>query len=154
MKSQRQCLHLTCVCGLCHHPSPSNFGNVSGHHLAGRNKSGCWLSFVSFVASFSSVQFCHPCHLSSYSQWLCKLNYVFESIPHLLWAHIDHREFFTYSTKRPPMLCVFTAKRAPSGIRSCAINMKASGRVLSSCILALHVVQSLSRNCLCLYHGI
>jgi len=34
--------------------------------LAGSNKTaaGCWSSFVSFVASFSSVQFCHPCHLS------------------------------------------------------------------------------------------
>ena len=30
---------------------------------------------------------------------------------------INHRAFFTDSTKRPPMLYVFTAKRAPSGIR-------------------------------------
>jgi len=68
-KPQRQCLHFTRVCGLCHHPSLSNSGNVSGHHLA----DGFWSSFVRFVASFSSVQFCHPCHLSSYSHWLCPL---------------------------------------------------------------------------------
>jgi len=30
---------------------------------------------------------------------------------------INHRAFFTDSTKRPPILCVFIAKRAPSGIR-------------------------------------
>ena len=51
-----------------HHPPLSKSGNVSGHHLAGSNETGCWSSFVSFVASFSSVQFCHPCHLFSY--WL------------------------------------------------------------------------------------
>jgi len=70
-KLHLHCLHLTRLCGLCHHPSFSNSGNVSGHHLAGSNKTGCWLSLVSFVASFSSVLFCHPCHLSSYSRWLC-----------------------------------------------------------------------------------
>ena len=67
-KLHLHCLHLTRVCGLCHHPPFSNPGNVSGQHLAGSNKTGCWSSFVSFVASFSSVQFCHPCHLSSYSR--------------------------------------------------------------------------------------
>ena len=36
-------------------------------------KTGCWSSFVSFVANFSSVQFCHPCHLSYYSRWLFPL---------------------------------------------------------------------------------
>jgi len=45
-----------------------------------------------------------------------KLNYAFESISHLLRAHQPPR-IFTDSTKRPPMLCVFTPKRAPSGIR-------------------------------------
>ena len=76
MKPQRlvgQCLHFTHVCGLCQHPSLSNSGNVSSHLLAGSNKASCWSSFVRFVASFSSVQFCHPCHLSSYSCWLCPL---------------------------------------------------------------------------------
>ena len=34
---------------------------------------------------------------------------------------IDQRAFFYDSTKRPPMLCVFIAKRAPSGIRLGAI---------------------------------
>jgi len=67
------CLHLTRCCGLCHHPPLSNSGNVSGHNLAGSNKTGCWSSFVNFVASFLSVQFCHPCHLSSYSRLLCPL---------------------------------------------------------------------------------
>jgi len=70
-KLHLHCLHLPHVCGLCHHPQLSNSGNVSGHHLAGRNKTGCWSSLFSFVASFSSVQFCHPCHLSSYSRWFC-----------------------------------------------------------------------------------
>jgi len=32
--------------GLCHHPSLSNSGNVSGHYLAGSNKTSCWSSFV------------------------------------------------------------------------------------------------------------
>jgi len=89
-KPQRQCLHFTRVCGLCHHPSLSNSGNVSGHHLAGSNKTSCWSSFVRFVASFSSVQFCHPCHLSSLVVSFdldLKLKYAFESIPRLLWAH-------------------------------------------------------------------
>jgi len=67
------CLHLTRSCGLCHHPPLSNSSNVSGYHLAGSNKTGCWSSFVSFVASFSSVRFCHSCHLSSCSRWLCPL---------------------------------------------------------------------------------
>jgi len=60
-----------------HHHSLSNSSNVSGHHLAGSNKLGpsCWSSLVSFVASFSSVRFCHPCHfkLSSYSRLLVAL---------------------------------------------------------------------------------
>jgi len=73
-KLHLHCLHLTRLCGLCHYPPLSNSGNVSGHYLAGSNKTCCWSSFVSFVASFSSVQFCHPCHLSSsYSCWLCPL---------------------------------------------------------------------------------
>ena len=44
------------------YPTLSNTGNVSGHPPP---------SFVSFVARFLSVQFCYPCHLSSYSHWLC-----------------------------------------------------------------------------------
>ena len=66
------CQHFTRVCSLCH-SSLSNSGNVSGHHLAGGNQTSYWSSFVSFVASFSLVQFCHPYHLSSYSRWLCPL---------------------------------------------------------------------------------
>jgi len=98
------CLHLTRVCGLCHHPPLSNSGNVSGHHLAGSNKTGCWSSFVSFVASFSSVQSCHPCHLSSYSRWLCPWIWTWNST--MLSSPspgpascglIDHRTFFTDS---------------------------------------------------------
>jgi len=121
-KLHLHCLHLTRVCGLCHHPPLSNSGNVSGHHLAGSNKTGCWSSVVSFVVSFSSVQFCHPCHLSAYSRWLCPLiwtwNLTMLSSPSpTSCGLIDHRAFFTDSTKCPPMLCVFTAKRAPSGIR-------------------------------------
>jgi len=118
----RQCLHVTRDCGLCHHPSPSNSGNVPGHHLAGGNETGCWLSFVSFVASFSPVQFCHPCHLFSYSRWLCPLIWTWNSTMFLspsptFCGFIDHRAFFKDSSKRPPMLCVLTAKRAPSSIR-------------------------------------
>ena len=64
-KLHLHCLHLTRLCGLWNHPPLWNSGNVSGHHLAGNNKTGCWSSFVSFVSSFSSVQFCYPCHLSS-----------------------------------------------------------------------------------------
>jgi len=110
------------LCGLYHHPPLSNSGNVSGHNLAGSNKTCCWSSFVSFVASFSSVQFCHPCYLSLILSLVVsfdldlELNYVFESISRLC-GLIVHRAFFTDSTKRPPMLCVFMAKRAPSGIR-------------------------------------
>jgi len=72
-KLHPHCLHLTRLCGLCHHSPLSNSGNVSGHHLAGSNKTGCWSSVVSFVASFSSVQFYHPCHLSSYTRLLYPL---------------------------------------------------------------------------------
>jgi len=50
-------LHLNRVCGLCHHPPPSNSGNVSGYHLAASNKTGCWSSVVSFVASFYQSNF-------------------------------------------------------------------------------------------------
>ena len=104
-KQQRQCLHFTRVCGLCHHPSLSNSGNVSGHHLA----DGFWSSFVRFVASFSSVQICHPCHLSSYFRWLCPLIWTWKSTmlscPSPASCRlIDHRAFFTDSTKRPPMI--------------------------------------------------
>ena len=63
-KVHLHCLHLTRLCGICHHPPLSNSGNVSGHHLAGSDKTGCWSFFVSFVASFSSVQFCHLCHFN------------------------------------------------------------------------------------------
>jgi len=108
-KLHLNCLHLTRVCGLCHHPPLSNSGNVSGHHLAGSNKTGCWSSFVSFVASFSSVQFCHFCHLSSYSRWLCPLIYTWNSImlsspSSTSCGLIDHRAFFTDSTKRPSLI--------------------------------------------------
>jgi len=118
-KLHLHCLHLPRVCGLCHHPPLSNSGNVSGHHLAGSNMIGC---FVSFVASFSSVQFCHPCHLSSYSRWLCPLIWTWNSTmlsspSPASCGLIDHRAFFTDSTNRHPILCVFLAKRAPSGIR-------------------------------------
>jgi len=51
------CLHLTCLCGLCHHSPLSNSGNVSSHHLASNNKTSCWSSFVSFVASFHQSNF-------------------------------------------------------------------------------------------------
>jgi len=121
-KLNLHCLHLTCLCGLCHHPPLSNSGNVSGQHLAGSNKTGCWLSCVSFVASFSSVQFGHPCHLSSYSRLLCPLIWTWNST--MLSSPspasrglINHRAFFTDYTKCPPMSCVFTAKRTPSSIR-------------------------------------
>jgi len=50
-KLHLHCLHLPRVCGLCHHPPLSNFGNVSNHYLAGSNKTGCWSSFVCFVAN-------------------------------------------------------------------------------------------------------
>jgi len=112
-KLHLHCLHLTCLYGLCHHPPLSNSGNVSGHHLAGSlsNKTGCWSSFVSFVANFSSVQFCHPCHLSSYSRWLCPLIWTWNSTmlsspSPASCGLINHRAFFTDSTKRLPMLCV------------------------------------------------
>jgi len=112
-KPHQQCLHFTRVCGLCQHPSLSNPGNKSGHHLAGSNKTRCWSSFVNFVASFLSVQFCHPCHLPSYSRWLCplirldlKLIYAFESVPCLLRTHqplcILHWSFY----KTPYVVCV------------------------------------------------
>jgi len=102
-------LHLTRLCGLCHHPPLLNSGNVSGHHLAGSNKTSCWSSFVSFVASFPSVQFCHPCHLSTYSRWLFSLIWTWNSTmlssPSPASCRlVDHRAFFTDSTKRPPML--------------------------------------------------
>jgi len=108
-KLHLHCLHLTRFCGLCHHPPLSNSGNVSGHHLAGSNKTGCWSSFVSFVASCSSVQFCHPCHLSTYSRCLCLLIWTWNSTmlssPSPAYSGlIHHRAFFTDSTKRPPML--------------------------------------------------
>ena len=32
---------MSLMCGLCHYPPLSNSGNVSGHHLAGSNKTGC-----------------------------------------------------------------------------------------------------------------
>ena len=44
-----------------------------------------------------------------------KLNYAFEPISRSC-GLIDHRAFFTDPTKYPSTLCVFTAKRAPSGI--------------------------------------
>jgi len=44
-KPQRQCLQFARVCGLCHHPSLSNSGNVSGHHLAGMG----WLRLVGSI---------------------------------------------------------------------------------------------------------
>jgi len=71
--SQPSYIYTAYLCGLCHHPPLSNSGNVSGHHLTGSNKTRCWSSFVSFVAIFSSVQCCHPCHLSLYFCWLCPL---------------------------------------------------------------------------------
>ena len=107
-KLHLHCLHLARLCGLCHHPPLSNSGNVSDHHLTGSNKTGCWSSFVSFVASFSSVQFCHPWHLSSYSYWLGPLIWTWNSTmlssPSPASCElIDHCAFFTDSTKRPPM---------------------------------------------------
>ena len=96
-KPHRHCLQFTCFCGLCHHPSNSD--NLSGHYLAGCNKTGCWSSCVSFVASFSSVQFCHPCHLSSYSRLLCPLIWTWNSTmlssPSPASCRlIDHRAFY------------------------------------------------------------
>ena len=35
-KLHPHCLHLTRLCGLCHHSPLSNSGNVSGHHLAAK----------------------------------------------------------------------------------------------------------------------
>jgi len=83
------CLYSTRVCDFRHYPSFSNSEKVSGPHLACSNKTGCWSSFVTFVASFSSVQFCHPCHLSSFFRWLrpLKPKYAFESPPFLLRAY-------------------------------------------------------------------
>jgi len=108
-KLHLRCIHFTRVCGLCHRPALSNSGNLSGHHLAGSNKAGFCLSFVSLVACSSSVQICHPCHLSSYSHWLCPLictcKSIMLSIPSpASCGLIDHRAFFTDSTKRPPIL--------------------------------------------------
>ena len=106
-KLHLHCLQLTRVCGLCHHPPLSNSGNVSGHHLAGSNKTDFWSSFVNFVASFSSVQFCHPCHLSSYSRWLCPLIWTWNSTmlsnPSPASCRlIDHRAFFTRILQNTP----------------------------------------------------
>jgi len=114
-KQQSQCLHFTRIVGLYHQPSLSNSGNLSGHHLAGGNKTSYWSSFVSFDASFSSGKFCHPCHLSSYSRWLCPLIWTrnstaLSSPSPASCGLVDNRVFFTDSTKRPPMLCVLTAK--------------------------------------------
>ena len=71
-----------------------NSGNVSGHHLACSNKTVCWSSFVSFVASFLSVQFCYPCHLSLYSRWLSFLIWTLNPSPASC-GLIDHHAFFT-----------------------------------------------------------
>jgi len=112
-KLHSHCLHFTRVCGLCHYPSLSNSGDMSGHHLAGSNETDCWSSFVSFVASFSSVQFCHPCHLSPYSRWLCFLictwNSTMLSSPSPAFCGlIDHCAFFTDCTKHPLIVtCVY-----------------------------------------------
>ena len=56
-KLHLHCLHLTRVCGLCHHPPLSNPGNVSGHHLAGSNKTGCWSSFDILSQAFHQSNF-------------------------------------------------------------------------------------------------
>ena len=152
-----QSLHLTRFCGLCHHPPLSNSGNMSGHHLAGSNKTGCWSSFISFVTSFSSVQFCHPCHLSSYSRWLCPLIWTWNSTmlsspSPASCGLINHRAFFTDFTKRPFMLCVFTAKRAPSGIRLGATWRFSLMILLTSAFCC--VVCSLTWQCLCHKRGL
>jgi len=78
-KLHLHCLHLPRVCDLCHHPPLSNSDNVSGHHLTSNNKTGCWSFLISFVARLSSVQFCHPCHFSSCSRWLCPLIWTWNS---------------------------------------------------------------------------
>jgi len=72
-------------------------------------------------AFYQSNHVCYPCHFSSYSRWLCPLIWTWYSIvlsnlpPTSCWL-IKDRAFFPYSTKRPPMLSLFTAKRVPNGI--------------------------------------
>jgi len=85
------------------------------------NKTNCWSSFVTFVASFSSVHFCHSGHLSSYSRWLCPLIWTWNSTmlsspSPASCGLIDHCAFLTDSTKRPLMLCVFAAQCVSSSI--------------------------------------
>ena len=110
------CLYSTRVCDFRHYPSFSNSEKVSGPHLACSNKTGCWSSFFSFVANVSSAQFWNPFHLPSYSYWLCLLiltwiSAMLSGLSPTSCGLIDHRAFFTDSTKRPPMLYVFTTKR-------------------------------------------
>jgi len=88
MKPPWQCLHFTRICVLCYHPSLSNSGSVSGHHLVGNNRTGCWSSFISFIASSSSVQCFHPWYLPSHSYWFWIWNSTMLSRPSpLLRAH-------------------------------------------------------------------
>jgi len=122
----RDCPYFTRVCGLCQHPSLSNAGNVSGHHLAGSNKPGCWPSFISFVVSFSSVQICHPCHFPSYSRWVCILirtwkSTMLSSLSPASFELINYRVFFTNSTKRPPIWCVLTTRQLVSALQVASI---------------------------------
>ena len=91
----------------------------------------CWCPHLCSIPNLASsgvsfhrklFELCHSCHLSSYSCWLCSLIWTWNSTllsspSHASCGLIDHNVFFTDSTKRPPMLlCLFTAKRAPSGI--------------------------------------
>ena len=114
-------LHFTRVCGFCHHPSLSNSGNVSGHHLADSNKNGCLSSFVSFVASFLSVHFCHHCQFSPFFLILSqvvsydvdlKLSYAFESIPRLLQAYRPPCILHRFYKMSPYLMCVYCSARA------------------------------------------
>jgi len=83
-----------------------------------------WLVVTRLAADHPSSVLSQAFHQSSYSRWLCPLTWTWtwnstmlSSLSPASCGLIDHRAFFTDSTKRPPILCVFTTKRAPSGIR-------------------------------------
>ena len=74
------------------------------------------LSRAFYQSNFAILVIC-PHTLASCVLWSGPENQLcFRVHHHLLRAHRP-RVFFTDSTKRSPMLCVFTAKRMPSGIR-------------------------------------
>ena len=114
-KLHLHCLHLTRLCGLCHHPPLSNSSNVSGHQLAGSNKTGCWSVILRqfcrklFISPIlPSLPFVFILSLVVSFELDLKLNHAFESISRLLQAQEHPCQCFQALTTLFPSISRYT----------------------------------------------